>query len=402
MQLTSQQKSFNHANNAYLETGGLLDMAKIRTKDKCPKCKGKLWDTGKAFACPKCLTHARKYYIEWQFQGERFRMWALNSYIEAQKKGRDVECEIESGKFKVEKYKGPGSKVKKKYQFSFLYSEWLKDRKRDLEHDIIAPSYYKKLKQYEKDFVSFFGETDIRLIKTYDIKKWFNSLPDTLSPKTIKNKKSVLQRFLQELCEDDIIDDMPKFKKIRVQIPEEKWIDETLQLKVLSVIPEQDKPIFRFLMKSGARIGEARALKWQDVRDDFVLIRATFSDNQYKERTKSRTIREIPMFGWLRELLGSVMRTPSTQYVFWYVIGKKKCVPYGEKKLRAIWHEACRKAGVKGINLYQGTRHSFASQNVNRGVSLSHIGAIMGHTTPSTTTKYAHLDRLKMLKDVFE
>jgi integrase len=380
----------------------MLDMIKIRTKDKCKKCHGKLYDTGKAFECPVCLVHARKYYIEWYYQGERFRVWALNSYVEALKKGRDIECEIEAGKFKVERYKGPGSKVNVKYQFEHVYDEWLKDRKKDLDHDIISPSYYKALKQYKKDFVAYFDKSDIRTIRTYDIKKWFFSLPDTLSPKTIKNKKSVLQLFFRELCEDDLIDDMPKFKRIKVAQKEQKWIDEDTQLKILAHIPPDDKPIFEFMMKTGARPGEARALKWDAVKDDYILIKATFSVGQHRDITKNKKVREIPLYNWMKELLNGLLRTPATPYIFWYVIGKKKCVPYGEKKLRGIWHDACGKANVEDITLYEGTRHSFASQSVNKGISLTHIGAIMGHSTPQTTTKYAHLDRVKMLKGIFE
>jgi site-specific recombinase XerD len=43
-------------------------------------------------------------------------------------------------------------------------------------------------------------------------------------------------------------------------------------------------------------------------------------------------------------------------------------------------------------------RHSWASQRLNEGVSLTVIGASMGHTNPTTTRRYAHLDRLKAIK----
>jgi site-specific recombinase XerD len=36
-------------------------------------------------------------------------------------------------------------------------------------------------------------------------------------------------------------------------------------------------------------------------------------------------------------------------------------------------------------------RHSFASFLVNAGQSLPMIGALLGHTNPATTAKYAHL-----------
>ncbi len=37
-------------------------------------------------------------------------------------------------------------------------------------------------------------------------------------------------------------------------------------------------------------------------------------------------------------------------------------------------------------------RHSFASFGVSFGLSLRIIGALLGHTQPQTTARYAHLD----------
>ena len=76
--------------------------------------------------------------------------------------------------------------------------------------------------------------------------------------------------------------------------------------------------------------------------------------------------------------------------------------PYSEKKVRDIWYKACEKSGVDRIKLYQGTRHSFASQNVNNGVSLELIEAMMGHVNTATTREYAHLNKIAALREAFE
>ena len=37
-------------------------------------------------------------------------------------------------------------------------------------------------------------------------------------------------------------------------------------------------------------------------------------------------------------------------------------------------------------------RHTFASHLVSRGESLHKVGRLLGHTSPQTTARYAHLD----------
>lgn len=64
---------------------------------------------------------------------------------------------------------------------------------------------------------------------------------------------------------------------------------------------------------------------------------------------------------------------------------------YNESSLGKIWREACKEIGIEGVRPYDGTRHSFASQLVNRGKSLEIIGEILGHSDIRTTKKYAHV-----------
>ena len=58
---------------------------------------------------------------------------------------------------------------------------------------------------------------DIRAMNSLDIKKFRNSLPSSLAPKTQKNKLNVLQKFFKDLFDDEILDKIPKFPKIKTQ-----------------------------------------------------------------------------------------------------------------------------------------------------------------------------------------
>ena len=75
---------------------------------------------------------------------------------------------------------------------------------------------------------------------------------------------------------------------------------------------------------------------------------------------------------------------------------------YSRNVLGNNWRKACSEAKISGVTLYQGCRHSFASQRVNEGKPLEIIGAMMGHLSTQTTRRYAHIERLKAMKESLE
>ena len=85
------------------------------------------------------------------------------------------------------------------------------------------------------------------------------------------------------------------------------------------------------------------------------------------------------------ELLRSIERVPSNPYV---IVGEKA----GSHlvNLRKPWYRLRAKAGLHDVRIHD-LRHTFASVAAGSGVSLPIIGALLGHTQPQTTARYAHL-----------
>jgi integrase len=59
--------------------------------------------------------------------------------------------------------------------------------------------------------------------------------------------------------------------------------------------------------------------------------------------------------------------------------------------LKRPWDAIIKRAGLDGVRLHD-LRHTYASFGAGGGLGLPIIGRLLGHTQPSTTARYAHLD----------
>src|SRR4030095_10332740 len=65
--------------------------------------------------------------------------------------------------------------------------------------------------------------------------------------------------------------------------------------------------------------------------------------------------------------------------------------PWAHKALQARWSAALEAAGMPDISLYEGTKHSFATDAIRRGVSERHLQTFLGHASSEATRRYARL-----------
>jgi integrase len=157
--------------------------------------------------------------------------------------------------------------------------------------------------------------------------------------------------------------------------------DELVRLgKVLDNYSDrQSANIIGLLLLTGARRGEVLAARWADFDAGFTTWRKPASS------TKQRTEHIAPLSHVARQLLTRVRRQVPTdvQWVF-PANGSHR------RDVKDAWATICRAAKIKGARIHD-LRHTFASVLVSAGQSLPTIGALLGHATPTTTARYAHL-----------
>jgi integrase len=138
---------------------------------------------------------------------------------------------------------------------------------------------------------------------------------------------------------------------------------------------QQAANMIRLLLLTGARRGELQAMKWADVDID------TGTWTKPGATTKTKTDHQVPLSAPAKQLLAGVKRGTS-EYVF----------PHNgshRTEIKDNWAAVCKAAGITGARIHD-CRHTYASILASAGQSLPIIGALLGHTQPSTTARYAH------------
>jgi integrase len=154
----------------------------------------------------------------------------------------------------------------------------------------------------------------------------------------------------------------------------------TALTKALAEFPDQDMAdIFRMLLLTGARKSEVLTMKWDDV--DIGIGKWV----KPPMATKANRKHEVPLSGPARQLLDKRLANKRSDHVF---PSNRGHGPIGN--IHRAWVRLTKDAGIDGVRVHD-LRHTFASSIASGGGSLPLIGALLGHSNPTTTHRYAHL-----------
>ncbi|PIX25407.1 MAG: hypothetical protein COZ69_03420 [Deltaproteobacteria bacterium CG_4_8_14_3_um_filter_45_9] len=371
----------------------------IYTKERCPLCGEKFVRTENDLRCPIHQTRPRRVYLVLYSKelAKHMKLYSdshgipFSSYEQADRILTKIRAEIDAGSFDPSRY--VPTKLKP-LQLTNYAEKWLKDREAEVEKRVLSPSYLKELRRFVRIFQEHFGPMDIRDIGTRRVKEFYLSLQG--SPKYISNILSALHKMMADALDYGDISTMPKFPEFEIPEADFKIIDLDQQDQIISSIENpMDRAYIFFTARQMVRPSETRALFWEDVdfKYDRVTIRRHFSLNVLRETTKSKRIKILPLNLEVREALMRLPRHIRSPFVF-----QKDGLPYLESYARKLWNRITAEMGID-ISLYQGTRHSSATEAVNR-VGMDVVQEFLGHTRRTMTKKYARVD-VDSLRTVF-
>jgi len=165
----------------------------------------------------------------------------------------------------------------------------------------------------------------------------------------------------------------------------ERWLKDDELLRLLAVLDahanRRAAEAVRLQILTGARIGEILSARWQD----FDLARGVWT--RLSHHTKQKRLHHLPLSEAARQLLTRLRSKapPGEPFVF---PGDAAGKPLQD--IKRFWHSVTLKAGLDDYRLHDN-RHTHASHLVSGGLSLEIVGRLLGHTSPLTTRRYAHL-----------
>lgn len=145
----------------------------------------------------------------------------------------------------------------------------------------------------------------------------------------------------------------------------------------------------RLLILTGMRVGELLAMRWEH------LDEKTGRQQLPEHKTDARGERTVHLPPEAVVLLKTIPQHKLSPFIF---AGAGKDGTIGST-LSHAWQDVREQAKCEDVRLHD-LRHTFASEGIARGLTLAAIGLLLGHSTPVTTHRYAHLVADKAAADV--
>lgn len=235
-----------------------------------------------------------------------------------------------------------------------------------------------------------------------------------LSPKTVNNQLTLLKAILNQAIELGWLRSVQNIKKLRIKNYDFRYLKTKEEIRRFLDAAKLEGPLayalYATALLTGMRQGEIAGLKWEDV--DFAR-RSIRVQRSFHGFTKSGKPRSIPIFDALLPILREWRLKCPGEMIFFNEAGNPLC-PSARIFKDCLWR-IIKRAGFKPIKQgskifnyvhFHGLRHTFASHWVMDGRPIAHLKEILGHTSVTTTERYAHLAPEKLncdphfLKDV--
>ena len=191
---------------------------------------------------------------------------------------------------------------------------------------------------------------------------------------TINRKMAALSKLLRKALKMGDIHSLPEFRRQKEKAGRIRFLEYDEEDRLFLAIAARNELYYNlciFLVDTGARLGEAIALRWGDIHNNRVTFWVT----------KSGRSRSVPLTARAAETV---------------VRHRKRYGPFADispQQFRTVWNAAKVDIGLGGDPdvVPHVLRHTCASRLVRGGIDIRRVQMWLGHQTLTMTMRYAHL-----------
>lgn len=235
-----------------------------------------------------------------------------------------------------------------------------------------------------------FGDLPINTIKVADIQAYLTYLKQgrNLAPATVNRHRALLSKMFNIAIDYELLVNNPcsRVQKLTENNQRERYLNSDEIARMVSTLKSAMNEsklnrnavaAFLMLLFTGARKREVLDMKWADVN--------IATQQWHLQHNKGNRARYIPLSSEAISVLQHMKRFAHSEFVFVNPqTGKPICDP------RKTFRWLLNMVGIEKLRIHD-LRHTFASQAVNNGASLYLVQQLLGHRSPVTTQRYAHL-----------
>lgn len=307
------------------------------------------------------------------------------------------QIDIDSGRGEFDFKEYDSKKALEFLKFSNVVADYLQAEENRMKRGELTPKGFLSKKSSSKILVAHFKDTPVQSIDDVKINAFKDSFTEKLRTRDLALGE--LKVILRNAKKKKLISTVPDFDPIPKAKRRETIISLEDARKVISFVANPvHQTMMKLLMIYPVRPSELRALQWRDIYKNKVHFVRHFSADKLLQGRKSvsegkQSKLEFPVTKLLREYLEAIPQ-PLNKEEFIFNQGANGYV--NEDRLADSWRTACKKAKIKGHNLYE-LRHARLTElaQLSNG-NITKMLNVSGHTNSKTVLDHYIFDNSNM------
>lgn len=345
------------------------------------------------------------YELRFYVDGKRYSVYGATTK-ECKEKEADRRKEIEAGLYAKNK----------NVTLDAYFKEWFTHK----EKSVSAARAFEIERQYKKYFSPKLGKRKVKDIERRELIRLQDELLTHMTAYTASTTMALIKMLMKSAMIDEItmrnVADSLPLPKDKTATPARETIHRAMTEREINIVLKYLRPsrfynLFRLMLNTGMRPGEACGLQWRDIdwKNNVIHIRRTTTrgrDGHWIVGMTTKTQkgkRDIPINSEIRKILseerrifeetnGKAVITDIGAHVFPGT--KEKCTT--TDSVESILNNALTRADRAGEHVERITPHAFratfASMAAAQGMPLNTLKEILGHSSYDMTADlYCHV-----------